>query len=183
MGTSVLENRVLLSSKLEDIYIYIHHITQLFHVRFILWRYAFMCRRIHIHVCTLSGFSCVRLCATLWAIAWQAPLSMGFSRHEYWSGLSCIPPRDLPHPGIEPASLLSPALARGFFTTNHHLGTPQYTCKYAHSSTVYNLSKLETSQISVNSTMDIEWYTQWNTIQQWKSINPVFTHSVWHLLN
>jgi len=42
---------------------------------------------------------------------------MGFSRQEYWSGLLCPPPGDLPHPGIEPRSLMSPALAGGFFTT------------------------------------------------------------------
>ena len=44
--------------------------------------------------------------------------SMGFSRQEYWSGLPCPPPRDLPDPGIEPGSLPSPALAGGFFTIN-----------------------------------------------------------------
>ena len=54
----------------------------------------------------------------MWTIAHQAPLSMGFSRQEYWSGLPCPPPGDLPNPGIEPASLLSPALAGGFFTTS-----------------------------------------------------------------
>ena len=142
-----------------------------------------MCRRVHIHVCILSCFSCVWLCVTLWTIAWQAPLSMGFSRHEYWSGVSCLPPGDLPHAGIEPASLSSPALARGFFTTNRHLGSPECICKYAQSSIVCNHSKLETSQISINSRMDIEWYTQWNTIQQWKSINSMLTRSIWHLLN
>ena len=42
--------------------------------------------------------------ATLWAVAHQAPLSMGFSRQEHWSGLPCPPPDDLPDPGIEPAS-------------------------------------------------------------------------------
>ena len=47
----------------------------------------------------------------------QAPLSMGFSRQEYWSGLLCPPPRDLPNPGIESASLVSPALASRFFTS------------------------------------------------------------------
>ena len=52
--------------------------------------------------------------ATLCAVALQAPLSMGFSRQEYWSGLPFSPPEDLPHPGIEP---MSPALAGGFFTT------------------------------------------------------------------
>ena len=43
---------------------------------------------------------------------------MGFSRQEHWSGLPFPPPGDLPNPGIEPASLTSPALARGFFTTS-----------------------------------------------------------------
>ena len=42
---------------------------------------------------------------------------MGFSRQEYWSGLPCPPPGDLPNPGIEPAPLMSPAVAGGFFTT------------------------------------------------------------------
>ena len=62
-------------------------------------------------VYVLSHFSPVWLCETLWTIAHQAPLSMGFSRQEYWSGLPCPPPGDLPNPGIEPTSLMSPALA------------------------------------------------------------------------
>ena len=49
--------------------------------------------------------------------ACQAPLSMRFSRQEYWSGLPCPLPGDLPNSGIEPTSLASPALAGGFFTT------------------------------------------------------------------
>ena len=55
---------------------------------------------------------------TPWTAALQAPLSMGFSRQEYWSGLPCPPPGDLPDPGIKPAVLKSPALAGGFFTTS-----------------------------------------------------------------
>ena len=55
--------------------------------------------------------------ATLWTIAHQAPLSMGFSRQEFWSGLLCPLPGDLPDPGIEPASSAAPALAGGFFIT------------------------------------------------------------------
>ena len=51
-------------------------------------------------------------------VAYRAPLSMGFSRQEYWSGLPFPPPGDLPDPGIEPMSLTSPALADGFFTTS-----------------------------------------------------------------
>ena len=57
----------------------------------------------------LSRFSRVRLFATPWTVTCQAPLSMGFSRVEYWNGLPCPPPGDLPDPGIE-LSLLSPAL-------------------------------------------------------------------------
>ena len=69
-------------------------------------------------VCVLSCFSRVRLFATLWTVAHLAPLSVGFSRQEYWSGLLCPPPGDLLNPGMEPASLTSPALAAGFFTTS-----------------------------------------------------------------
>ena len=56
-------------------------------------------------MCVLSSFSCVWLCATLWTVAHQAPLSMGFSRQEYWNGLLCPPPGDLPNLGIKPRSL------------------------------------------------------------------------------
>ena len=62
-------------------------------------------------------FSRAQLCETLWTVAHQAPLSLGFSRKEYWSGIPCLPPRNLPNPGTEPESLMSPALAGGFFTT------------------------------------------------------------------
>ena len=68
--------------------------------------------------CVLSPFSRVQLCVTLWTAAPQAPLSMGIFRQEYWSGLPCPPPGDLPDPGIQPVSLMSPALAGGFFTTS-----------------------------------------------------------------
>ena len=50
----------------------------------------------------LSHFSRTRLFVTLWAVARQAPLSMGFSRQEYWGGLPCPPPGDLSDPGIKP---------------------------------------------------------------------------------
>ena len=63
-------------------------------------------------------FSHVWLSATPGTIACQAPLSMGFSRQENWSGLPFPPPRHLPNPGVEPASHLSPALAGGFLTTS-----------------------------------------------------------------
>ena len=58
------------------------------------------------------------LFVTLWTVARQAPLSMGFSRQEYWSGLPFPTLVDLPNPGIEPMSLMSPVLAVRFFTTS-----------------------------------------------------------------
>ena len=70
-----------------------------------------------VQACMLGSLSHVQLFVTLWTIAHQFPLSMRFSRHEYWSGLPFPPPGDLPKPGMEPASLKSPALAGGFFTT------------------------------------------------------------------
>ena len=54
---------------------------------------------------------------TPWTVAWQAPPSMGFPREEYWDGLPFPSLGDLPDPGIEPKSPMSPALAGGFFTT------------------------------------------------------------------
>ena len=57
--------------------------------------------------------SCLTLCC-LWTVAFQAPLSIEFSRQKYWSGLSCPPPGDLPDLGIKPASLISPVLEGGF---------------------------------------------------------------------
>ena len=62
---------------------------------------------VSLHVCVLSHFSHVQLFATAWTLAHRAPLSMGFSRHGYWSGLPCPPPGDLPDPGIKPISQVS----------------------------------------------------------------------------
>ena len=61
--------------------------------------------------------SCLTLCDPM-DVAHQAPLSMRFSRQEYWSRLPCPPLGDLPDPGIEPTSLTSPALVGGSFTTS-----------------------------------------------------------------
>ena len=68
----------------------------------------------------LVGDLVAKLCLTLaapWTVARQAFLSMGFSRQEYWNGLLCCPPGDLPDPGIEPASLVS-CTGRQVFTTS-----------------------------------------------------------------
>ena len=81
--------------------------------------------------CLLSRFRGVRLFATPWTAAHQAPLSVGFSREKkYWSGLPCPSPGDLPHPVMEPECL---ALAGGFFTTSDTWEAPRNSsvCVYS----------------------------------------------------
>ena len=77
------------------------------------------CVSVCLRVCmrSQSHSNCIQLFATPCAVARQAALSVEVSRQEYWSGLPCPPPGDLPEPGIEPASLTSPASAGRFFTT------------------------------------------------------------------
>ena len=75
----------------------------------------------YICACVLSCFSCVWLFATPWTVAWHTPLSMGFSRQEYWNGLPFPSPGNLPDPGIESTS---PALAAGIFFTTEPPGKP-----------------------------------------------------------
>ena len=67
--------------------------------------------------CVLSHFSCVQLFTTPVECSPPGSSVHGISRQEYWSGLLCPPPGYLPDPGIKPASLMSPMLAGGFFTT------------------------------------------------------------------
>ena len=81
-------------------------------------------------IIVVQSLSHVQLFATLWTVGHQGPLSMAFSRPEYWSGLPCPPPGDLPDPGIKPESLMSPALAGGFFTTKCHLRRPSSSILY-----------------------------------------------------
>ena len=78
------------------------------------------CERTQDNFCVhvVSHFSCVWLFVTLWTIVHQVPLSMGFFRQEYCSGLPCPSPEDLPTAGIKPTSLMSPTLAGGFFITS-----------------------------------------------------------------
>ena len=72
--------------------------------------------------------SCLTLCDP-WTIAHQVPLTLGFSRKEYWSGLPFPSPGDLPDPGIELASLATPPLAGGFFTTSATWEAKKEYCK------------------------------------------------------
>ena len=74
----------------------------------------------------LSQISHVQIFATLWIVAHQAPLSLGFSRQQYWNRLPWPPPGDLPNPGIESWSLMSPALQVDSLLLSHH-GSPHYS--------------------------------------------------------
>ena len=82
---------------------------------------VYNCKVLSLHLlfaCMLSHFSHIQLFATSWTVALQIPLSMGFSRQEYWSGSPYPPPGDLPNLGIKPTSLTAPALVGWFNTTS-----------------------------------------------------------------
>ena len=76
-----------------------------------------MCCGVCVCVCACA-LSHVQLFVTLWTVAHQAPLFMTFPRQEDWSGSPFSPLENLPHPGIETTSLMSPALTGGFLTTS-----------------------------------------------------------------
>ena len=92
-----------------------------FYVSLYVYTKTYMCDSVDMLVGMLSHFSNVQISATPWTMACQAPLSMGFSRQEYWSWLPCPPPEDLPNPGIEP---MSPALQVDSLPLSH-LGSPK----------------------------------------------------------
>ena len=94
-------------------------------------------------VCMLSHFSCVWLFATLWTVARQAPLSMGFFRHEHWNGLLCPTPGDLPNPEIE--SMSSAMQADSLLLS--HQGSPSIPYPYLNSPPHYPL--VTTSMFSI----------------------------------
>ena len=80
-------------------------------------------------LCMLSHVSRVQLFATLWTVARQAPLSMGFCRQEYWSGLPFSSPGDLPAPRIEPTSPAAPALQVDSLPLSHR-ASPKHPCLF-----------------------------------------------------
>ena len=95
----------------------------------ILYVYVCMCAYVGMCVwlvCTLSHLTHVRSFGTLWTVAHQTPLSMGFSRQEQWTGLSCPPPGIFLMQGLNPHLLYLPALAGGFFTTGTTWEAPIY---------------------------------------------------------
>ena len=78
-----------------------------------------------------SHFSCLQLFASLWTVAPHVPPTMEFSRQEYWSGLPCPPPWDLPYARMELEPLLSPVLAGGLFTTRATQEAPHTSLMYS----------------------------------------------------
>ena len=101
------------------------------------YRYTYIC----MHAQSLSY---VWLFGTSWTVAHRAPLSMGFPRQEYWSGLPFPFPGDLHDPRIEPTSFASSALAGGFFTTEPP-GKPIYVYLILHWKVKHSLKKLQKS--------------------------------------
>ena len=89
-------------------------------------------------VSVLSHFSHVWLFADLWTVACQTSLSMECSRQEYQSGLPFPPPGDLPDPGIETESLVSPALAGGFLITGATRESPSFACSTAKNESLFS---------------------------------------------
>ena len=105
---------------------YMHIIRYKIHLKMCVYIYSLNfngCFAFFTLTCVLSRFSRVQLFATPWTVALQAPLSMAFSRQEYWSGLPCPPPRDLPDPGMEASSPLAPALQADSLLLSHQ-GSP-----------------------------------------------------------
>ena len=94
----------------------------------------YLCQLTHIPsvfilpVSACSVTSIVSESVTPWTVGHQAPLFLGFSRQEYWSGFPCPPPGDLSHSGIKPASLMSPSLAGGSLPLGLP-GNPRITCE------------------------------------------------------
>ena len=140
-------------------------------------------------VCMLNCFSRVQFFVTLWTIAycpWDSPLSMGFSRHEYWSGFVISFSRDIPDPGVEPQSFIFPALAGGFFTTSTTWEAPLCIITYS------LLVDMKLTQVHIFSWLlwgcqswpEVSQYTSVNTVvnlstQNLKKKQPYFSFYVW----
>ena len=90
---------------------------------------------------SVKSLTPVQLFMTPWTVAHQLPLSMGFSRQGYWSGLPCPPPRDLPDPGIEAGSPASPALQTDLFTSCATREIPIQPSKGKSLDTGYNVNE------------------------------------------
>ena len=109
----------------------------------------------------LSCFNRVPLFANLWAVAHQAPLSMGFSRHEYWSGLPYPPPGGRSDPGIKPVSFMSLVSSGQFFTTSTTWEAP------------YKFTGFKYCKIFCNIKLAWNLWRQNTFLWKWKSLSHV----------
>ena len=114
-----------------------------------LTRRIFIGKVMSLPTCLLIHFSCVRLFVTPWTVSCQAPLSMGFSRQEYWSGLPCPPPGDLPDPRIEPVSPSAPALQADSLPVLRQM--EKYIFNIYNMQMIYNLTLLLKNTLGYNS--------------------------------
>ena len=110
--------------------------------------------------------SCVWLCVTPWIVAAKHLCPRGFFRQEYWSGLPCFPPGDLPNPGIEPVLLMSPVLAARFFTTSATQVKTDIILAWAPVSPIFPFA---------------EWrdWARWSQSIQWPSPSQIGTEDGW----
>ena len=105
-----------------------------------------------------------------WTVAHQTPLSIEFSRQEYWNGLPFPNPGDLPHPGIKPESPMSPALAGGFFTTEPPGKPTEALCP---SQSCTHLERTSYHNFRASWANDATWFlSSWN--QSWSKDNFQF---------
>ena len=115
------------------------------------------CSTLRLSVCVLSRFSYILLFSTPWTVARQVPLSIGFSRQEYGSGLPLSPPGDLPDPGTEPTSLISPALAGRFFTTSATWEAPRLSGNVLISKLTNRMSEVQSTSACEQAGLTPHW--------------------------
>ena len=134
---------------------------------------------VSLHV--LRCFTRVRLFVTPWTVAFHASLSMGFPRQEYWSGLLFPSPGHIPDPRIEPTSLMSPALAKGFFHTISKWGGRNCAVPFFQ----INASRLHPNGLPRLPDLGEALWTQepwqtlpngqwWGIVTEWRRIRPCF---------
>ena len=138
----------------------------------------------YFRACMLSHFNYVWLFATRWTVAHQAPLSMGFSSQEYWSGLPCPPPKDLPDPGIKPECPVAPTLQLDFLPLSHR-GSPslfsasfKWAIKQRKGEKFHLIQKLSFVSIAVLLVREFLTYT----IYLWRNFVHSFFIFMWGLL-
>ena len=123
------------------------------------------------------------------SVACQVPLSMGVSRQEYWSGLLCSPSGDLPDPWIVPASLMSPEMAGGFFTTGTTCEA-QHICWPSPIYTIYGREKCNlhmymglSSQLKGLGVETLSWFTCSTNQHLYSFTNSHHLLSIYHVLS